>query len=54
MMYCCRMSRSSATGTRSAKTFASTGVSRLIARETVGWDTLNASAISAWTRLRRA
>jgi hypothetical protein len=46
--------RSSAVGTRSARTWPSLGVTPVTARLIVGWDTPKASPISTWTRLRRA
>src|ERR1039457_921017 len=52
-MYCVRPSRSSATGTYSLSTLPSNGVTPVIARLIVGWETPHVSASSAWTRLRR-
>jgi hypothetical protein len=52
-MYCARPSSSPAVGTYSLSTSPSNGVTAVIARLIVGWDTPKVSASSAWTRLRR-
>ena len=52
-MYCVRLSRSSAVGTYFLSTLPSNGVTAVIARLIVGWETSWVSASSSWTRLRR-
>src|SRR5712691_10353903 len=48
-----RWSRSSAVGTYGTSTFLMSGVTADIARLTVGWEVIYASASSSWTRFRR-
>ena len=52
-MYCVRPSRSSATGTYTLSTLPSNGVTPVIARLIVGWETPHVSASSAWTSTAR-